>query len=218
MHLKIAPKVKLPPKAIIIAHPLDVSLFLKRVKIKSKYNLPLSKLYSSERLSLVGPCLGGPQVMLIVEYLKAFGIKEILFFGWCSGLQPKIKIGDIVLADAATKGRGIFRSDRASISMIISTLEKGNLPYHIGTVYSTDNPYAETEAKLKKLKERGILAMDMESADLLKISKLKGIFASVLLLVSDRFVDGNWEVGFKDANFKASKKATIDALKLYYAH
>lgn len=213
MYLNIPSHYKFPPKAIIIAHPLDINLFLNNIEVKAKCNLPLSKLYISEGFSLAGPCLGGPQVMLIIEHLTAWGIKEVIFFGWCSGLQSKIKIGDIILADASIKRDDIlFKPDKGLLSKIIQTLNRTPLTYYLGTVYSTDNPYAETKNSLEKLKEKNILAMDMETADFLGISNLKGISANAVLIVSDKLSQGNWETGFTKSPFRASRKLATNML------
>jgi purine-nucleoside phosphorylase len=213
MYLKITPKYKLSPKAIIVAHPLDIRLFFDKVHIKAKYNLPLSKLYVSEGFSLAGPCLGGPQIMLIIEHLIAWGIKEIIFFGWCSGLQLKIKIGHIILPNAGIKEDNIlFKPDKFLFSKTIQALNGTSLTYYLGTVYSTDNPYAETTNNLEKLREKNILAMDMETADFLKISNLKGISANALLIVSDELNRENWETGFTKPIFKASRKLVANIL------
>ncbi len=213
MCLKITPEYKLPHKAIIVAHPLDINLFLNNIDVKAKCNLPLSKLYISEGFSLAGPCLGGPQVMLIIEYLTAWGVKEVIFFGWCSGLQSKIKIGDIVLPNEGIKrDNTLSKPDKTLSSKTIQALNRAPLTYYLGTVYSTDNPYAETENSLEKLREKNILAMDMETADFLRISNLKGISANAFLIVSDKLSNRNWEAGFTKPAFKASRKLAANIL------
>ncbi|MDL1966198.1 MAG: hypothetical protein LWW90_05920, partial [Candidatus Desulfofervidus auxilii] len=67
-----------------------------------KISICLAKLCIFPTLSVIGPCLGRPQLLVILEHLKAWGGKSFLFLGWCGGISPILNIGDIIIPHTAT--------------------------------------------------------------------------------------------------------------------
>ncbi len=77
---------------------------------KRPYRIYLSEVFVGSHqgvpLALVGPMLGAPQAVLVLEKLIALGVTEVMAVGWCGSLQPDVKIGDLVLPTGAFSEEG----------------------------------------------------------------------------------------------------------------
>jgi len=189
--------------ALIIAHPLDLNFFLSLLsKPDKKEPLYLAKLFLFPSLTIVGPCLGAPQLILILEKLIKIGIKKILFWGWCGGVDPNLKIGDIILPLEARKNTKIFLPKRNFLNYLIA-----NLPfsYYSGSIFSIENPYELKKETILIYQKFGIMAIDMETATLYEFSVKKEIEVASLLIVSDIFKP-DWKEGFTHPSFKDTRK------------
>lgn len=200
--MKLPPGPTLPKKALIIAHPLDVSLFLSFMpKPEKKQPVCLSRLYLFPNFAVIGPCLGGPQMLLILEHLFAWGAKNFLFWGWCGGLQSSLSIGDIVSPEPSTDAK-LFKYLQTHLL----------LPFFRGTVFSVDNPYALDFKTITSLRKRGVLAVDMETQALFTWSAKHGTKATAILIVSDLFTQTEWKPGFYQPAFKLKRRQIAQAL------
>ena len=70
----------------------------------------LSRLYVDRQpaggCSVVGPLVGAPYAVMLLENLVAWGARRIIFIGWCGAISDRLKIGDIVLPTAALVDEG----------------------------------------------------------------------------------------------------------------
>ncbi|MBW2260316.1 MAG: hypothetical protein JRF18_07685, partial [Deltaproteobacteria bacterium] len=100
------------PVAVMVAMQKDLALMRRSMDIPGKAlsSIAASKLYRRKRgdqdVTLVGPMLGAPQAVLILEKLIVLGAKRILFFGWCGSIQESVRNGDFVIPDRAVIGEG----------------------------------------------------------------------------------------------------------------
>ena len=102
----------LPSLAVLLFTPQDIELFLRHFPLLSKwpYRIYLSEVFvvspQGAPLALVGPMLGAPQAVLVLEKLIALGVTEVMTVGWCGSLQPDVGIGDLVLPTGAFSEEG----------------------------------------------------------------------------------------------------------------
>ncbi|MDL1970396.1 MAG: hypothetical protein LWW94_05390 [Candidatus Desulfofervidaceae bacterium] len=203
--MKIPSGPTLPEKVLIIAHPLDVNLFLSLMpKPEKKQPVCLSKLYLFPTFAVIGPCLGGPQMLLILEHLFAWGAKNFLFWGWCGGLQSSLKIGDIMFPEKTQIQGKPSPSADPKLFKILQT--HCLLPFFTGTVFSVDNPYTLDFKTVTSLRERGVLAIDMETEALFTWSAEHGTKTAAMLIVSDLFSQTGWKPGFSQPAFKHKRQ------------
>jgi uridine phosphorylase len=109
-------KGKKPPDtgtmAIIAATEVDLRLLarLTDTPIVEQRKLYMSTLQvhadDHRRFTLAGPIVGAPYAAMIVESLWVWGVKTVLFIGWCGAVSRRIKAGDIILPENAMVDEG----------------------------------------------------------------------------------------------------------------
>lgn len=218
----------LPPFALMLFTPQDMDTFKKYVPNSKKRprKLYLSEVFVGEigkrSLSLVGPVLGAPQAVLILEKLIALGVREVLALGWCGSLQENVRIGDLVLPKGAyceegTSGHYPLQIENPGPTLhVMETLKeeliKEHLTVHEGMVWTTDAPFRETKGKVIRYREAGALGVDMETSALLTVAAYRSISLGVALVVSDELASLKWKHGFRDMKFVESRQKCINAI------
>lgn len=220
-------EASLPPKAIMIIVPEDLDEFSSLTKCEYTRDLFLSRVYSlggNRDLCVVGPLLGAPQAVMLVEKLIALGVREIAVLGWCGSLQDGVEIGDVVIPEEAYSEEGTskhyvsdFRIYSPCLPLWLSEIEKKlrarNVKIHKGSVWTTDAPYRETIGKVLFYQERGVLAVDMETSALFSIANFRGISLGVFLMVSDSLGRLKWKPGMNSSNFLKTKEIMLETLR-----
>ncbi len=122
--------------AIMVATDSDISYFNQQLKDKRSGSLPLMMshvhLYSlsGEAVDCVfaGPMIGAPYATMLLENLIAWGIKEVVFIGWCGAIDSGTHIGDIILPTGAFIDEGTskhyFLEDSNYIKFSTSSQQK----------------------------------------------------------------------------------------------
>ena len=207
----------LPSLAVLLFTPQDIELFLHHSPSLSKrpYRFYLAEVFvGSHRgvpLALVGPMLGAPQAVLVLEKLIALGVTEVMAVGWCGSLQPGVRIGDLVLPSGAFSEEGTSPHypvenpqpgpSRKLLDALREALPGGTMRVHEGPVWSTDAPFRETVTKVLSYQQAGVLAVDMETSALFTVASFRDIDMAVALVVSDDLSSLRWVHGFKERAF-----------------
>ena len=212
---------ELGPFAVVASMERDVALVKRRLGAPNK---PTARIFSSRlyqlmgeasSMSLVGPVLGAPYAVMILEKLYILGVRQVLFLGWCGSVASEVRIGEIVIPDRAVIGEGTSRyyggrqSALPSVEMtgvISASAGRHSLPVHNGPVWSTDAPYRETVADVRSLQEKGVLAVDMEVSALFSAGAFRGMSVGALLIVSDELGSLQWVRGFSGDAFKRARR------------
>jgi uridine phosphorylase len=202
----------LGPEAIMVALPSDLALMVElshaeRVATSSlsPFRLFLAKGAGNPAIALAGPLLGAPQGAMVIEKLIALGAKRIWVFGWCGSLQPQLLIGDLLITTAALSEEGTSShypvdEEKKLTSPVLNrrledALERAELPFHKGPVWTTDAIYRETEKKVVAYGKRGFLAVEMEMSALITVAAYRSVEIAGLLLVSDELASLKWQHG-----------------------
>jgi uridine phosphorylase len=159
------------PVAVMVAMETDVGLVRRYMGVRGRpvCRIMTSSLYKAKHrnqsISIVGPMLGAPHAVMILEKLIVLGAKQILFLGWCGSVQESVQIGDIVVPDRAMIGEGTSgyyasgnvgpKPSKKIVKAIEDSLEACSIPFHKGLVWSTDAPYRETRQKVLLLASTG---------------------------------------------------------------
>lgn len=219
----------LAPRVLMAATQVDLDFLSRRVKpyVSRSRQLYTSRLIqtASDRgeLTIMGPLMGAPYAVMLLETLIAWGAREFLFLGWCGAIQPEIAIGDLVWADAAhidegtspaygqdwqgtatPSGRGLGR--RAGAILV----DEG-LVLNPGPVWTTDAIFRETPSRVAHFQKKGALAVEMEVSALYSAAAFHGAACLALLTVSDLLVDLTWRPGFKNDTFKRNRQRLCEA-------
>ena len=171
--------------------------------------------------------MGAPYAVMLLESLIARGVKQVIVFGWCGGIADDFEVGDIVLPDSAIAQEGTSANYMekgqdfpvipcpagAVFSQKVRTaLDRADIPYHTGRIWTTDAIYRETAEKVSFFKDRSALAVEMECSALFAVAAFRQVELVALLVVSDRLTTEKWHPAFRSEAFTRSRKALVQWL------
>ena len=161
-----------------------------------------------ESVSVTSTGIGGPSASIALEELVRCGADTFLRVGTCGGMQPDIKSGDVVIAQAAIRMEGTSKEYApieypavASIDVMnamIGAAKTLALPSHVGVVQCKDAFFGQHQPELMPVSyelqnkweawlRMGCLASEMESAALFIVgSFLKVRVGSCFLVVANQ--------------------------------
>lgn len=181
----------------------------------------MSRLYfdrcNPDGYSIVGPFVGAPYAVMLLENLIAWGARQIVFIGWCGAIADPVKIGDIILPtsvyiDEGTSkhygaaGSSQLQADFPMRAKVKQVLDNNNCEFHEGAVWTTDAIYRETRREIITHQQNGVLAVEMEFSALNSVALFRGVDLAGILVVSDELSSSNWRPGFKHDRFVQSRK------------
>src|SRR6266511_4042150 len=160
--------------------------------------------FRGKRVSVQASGMGCPSAGIVIEELTQLGVKKILRVGTCGGLQPDLRMGDLIAALSATPADttpihlvgGEPHAPTADWELVHAAVhhakEQGKA-VRVGGVVSSDVFYNPDAGQYQRWSDRGILAVEMEAAMLFTLGALKKIQAGCLLIVSDVVVEGEFK-------------------------
>lgn len=178
-----------------------------------------------KRFSFAGTPLGAPHAALALERLIAMGAREIVAFGCCGSLQLDLHVGHLVVPTEALSEEGTSahyplpegveaRADEKIVQLLKEKCRGKNLKAAAGKVWTTDALFRETEGKVKRYSERGLIAVEMEMSALFTIAAYRKVRLGGLMVVADELARLKWKTGFLNPLFwSASKKAAHLAIE-----
>jgi len=206
----------------------DLNLYLKAFNIsgKSKTNLFMSGHYYTDSyggISIIGPFIGAPFAVMLLETLITWGAEKIFFSGWCGSIDQKIRTGDIIIPEGSFIDEGSsvnyqtgsldkFVTSSSPLTRILKEALCNHENVHTGPLWTTDSIFRETPDKVKKYQEYGALGVEMELSALLSVSHYHQIEMASVQVVSDELFTYKWNPGFKSGKFKKSREIVIDKM------
>jgi len=177
----------------------------------------------SARVSLVGPIMGAPYAVALLDTLVAWGVKQVLFLGWCGSVSSQVAIGDIIVPDLAFIDEGTSRhygTENESVQcppgrltdLVVASLERTGGTCRRGAVWTTDAIYRETKQQVRRFQAKSALAVEMEVSALFSAARFRGVEISCLLVTSDRLHDMRWQPGFRDSRFTTGRQQAVNAI------
>jgi purine-nucleoside phosphorylase len=222
---------KLGPLAIFAATGADLQTLRRNLKLPDTRHLYLSGIYyDSNNLkspALVGPMMGAASAVMVLETLRVWGVRTIVFVGWCGSISTQLCTGDILLPDSAVVDEGtsphygqetgaiVYPHDKLC-DLLSKSLLKRQIVHCAGRVWSTDGIFRETPTQIKKFQNKGALAVEMEVSALCSAAEFYALSFAALLIVSDELSILQWRPGFKDKVFKQARIAVCNFLTERY--
>ena len=157
--------------------------------------------WQGKRVSVMASGMGMPSMGIYsYELFHFMGVERILRIGTCGGMDPSLKVGDLVLAQgtctnsnfAAQYGLPGTVAPLASFALLraaVEACERRNLPVAVGNVLSTDHFYDDSGSTMAWTK-LGVLACEMEAAALYLNAARAGRQALAIMTVSDELASG----------------------------
>jgi len=147
---------------------------------------------------------GSPMVMELAEELAVMGAKRMLLMTWGGGLQPDLKPGDIVVCDRAIRDEGashhylpsekFVQADRELVGQLAGAIRERGGQSTLGATWTTDAPYRETREEVRQYQSEGVKTVEMESAGLFVVGKVRNIPVASVVVVMDSLANYRWQV------------------------
>ena len=156
--------------------------------------------FQGKPVSVMGSGMGQPSLSIYVnELLREYQVKTLIRVGTCGALQPGIHIRDIVLAMSSCTDSAVnkirFRgmdyaptADFKLLSRAYAEAAQRTVTIHAGPILASDSFYAEDPEQWKLWARFGVLAVEMESAELYTLAAKFQARALSILTVSDSLV------------------------------
>ncbi len=156
--------------------------------------------WKGNRVTIHGSGMGMPSLSIYAnELIKDYGARTLIRIGSCGAMQEKVGLRDVILATTSstlsTPSSGIFRelnfapwADFGLLHKAYHVAEGRGMPIHVGGIYSSDVFYDERPDLNEQMQRHGILAVEMEAAELYTLAARYGCRALAVLTVSDHLL------------------------------
>ena len=182
--------------------------------------------------------MGAPSTSIIVNELIQIGINKIIRIGTCGSIQSHVKVGDIVISQAALCRQGAANdiapleypavADPFLTVALVQTAQKLGIDYHLGITASVDTFYEgqeriESSANpnlqshllgiTEQYRNLNILNYEMEAGTLLKMSGVYGFKAAcICAVIAQRNDQENIVLADKDLAVSKAIEVAIRAI------
>ena len=158
--------------------------------------------WKKNKVTIHGSGMGMPSLSIYVnELIRDYNAKTLIRIGSAGGMQKTVSLRDIVIAMTATSvstpSSTIFKelnfapcADFGLLKNATMVAESKKRKTHVGGIYSSDTFYDERSDLNKELTRHGILAVEMETAELYNLALRYKRRALSILTISDHLQTG----------------------------
>jgi purine-nucleoside phosphorylase len=158
--------------------------------------------WQGHRVTIQGSGMGMPSLSIYAnELITTYNAQTLIRIGSCGAMQPHVGIRDVIIAMTASTltspSSGILReinfapcADWGLLRAAVAAAEAKGTKTHVGGIYSSDVFYAERPDLDEQMVRHGILAVEMEAAELYTLAARHGRRALAVLTVSDHLQTG----------------------------
>jgi purine-nucleoside phosphorylase len=156
--------------------------------------------WKGQRVTIHGSGMGMPSLSIYAnELIRDYGAKTLIRIGSTGAMQADVKLRDVILAmtssTLSTPSRGIFKdlnfapcADFGLLQAAHNAALARDIPVHVGGIYSSDVFYDERPDLNEQMMRHGVLAVEMEAAELYILAARYGCRALAVMTVSDHLV------------------------------
>ncbi len=123
------------------------------------------RIYRGEGWIAVRSPYGAPNAVMLLEELIAFGVKRVIYLGYCGSLQEGIGVGHIVIPSKAIREEGTSYHylpkgeeslpDSLVQDRLFAWMKESSFAPHRGKIWTTDAPYREAPQKIIQFRGAG---------------------------------------------------------------
>ncbi|MBO4384909.1 MAG: nucleoside phosphorylase [Clostridia bacterium] len=138
-----------------------------------------------------------------LDLFHAMGIQKAMFCGGGGVLDRSIEVGRVLVVDGAIRDDGlsyhylpasrVVYSDPAVTERIAAYLDKREVPYLRGLVWTTDAIFRETRDRIEQRKLEGAKIVEMEQAGCIAVSIFRGFAYGALIYGGDDLTGEDWD-------------------------
>ena len=156
--------------------------------------------WKGHAVTIHGSGMGMPSLSIYAnELIRDYGAKTLIRIGSTGAMQDHVGLRDVILAMTAssisTPSAGIFRelnfapcADFRLLQAAHAAAVARGVPVHVGGIYSSDVFYDERPDLNDQMVRHGVLAVEMEAAELYTLAARYGCRALAVLTVSDHLL------------------------------
>jgi purine-nucleoside phosphorylase len=156
--------------------------------------------WNGHPVTIHGSGMGMPSLSIYAhELIRDFGAKTLVRIGSAGGMRPEVKMRDVVIAMTAssmgTPSGMSFREARFApcadwglLRKAVAAAEGMGIAPHVGGILSGDAFYDERTDLGEVLARHGVLAVEMETAELYTVAARFGVRALSVLTISDHLL------------------------------
>ncbi len=158
--------------------------------------------WNGNRVTVQGSGMGMPSMSIYAnELIRDYGARTLIRIGSCGGMQPQVKLRDVVIAmtctTVGTPSSTIFRelnyapcADYSLLEAAVTAARRRDCGVHVGSIYSSDTFYDERPDLTEQMTRHGVLGVEMEAAELYTLAARHGVRALGIMTVSDHLQTG----------------------------
>jgi len=156
--------------------------------------------WKGHRVTIQGSGMGMPSLSIYAnELITEYGAQTLIRIGSCGAMQEAVKVRDVVIAMTAstlsTPSRGFFKelqyapcADYGLLRAAADVAAARGVATHVGGIYSSDVFYDERPDLNEQMIRHGVLAVEMEAAELYTLAARHNRRALAVLTVSDHLI------------------------------
>lgn len=147
--------------------------------------------------------IGAPVAAGSIEYLRCYGIKNIVAFGSAGCIVNEFDTRNLVVVEKAIRDEGTsyhylpanlyVNLNEDLVNKLTAFLNNKKIQNVKATTWSTDAFFRETKKRIAKRLSQGAVAVEMECATLASVCKFYGLDFCQFLFFSDTIKKGAWE-------------------------
>lgn len=147
---------------------------------------------------------GSPMTAELAEEFVAMGVRRMILMTWGGTLQPDMKPGDIVVIDRAIRDEGTsyhylppakYIDAAAELAdQLVEAIRARGGTCSRGTTWTTDAPFRETLDEIKQYQSEGVKTVEMESAGLFTVGKVRHVPTASVVIGMDSLAHFRWQV------------------------
>ena len=168
-------------------------------------------------VGVIGCAVGAPFAVLVAEELFASGCRLLISITSAGQITPAGKLPYFVVIDRALRDEGTSyhyakpseysEAERDLVSVVTDAIKAKGVNVVVGSSWTTDAPFRETEEAIAAARSKGILAVEMEAAALYAFAR-----ASSRKVICLAHVTNTMAIAEQDFE-KGEADGTIDALR-----
>ena len=143
--------------------------------------------------------MGGPSAAIVTEELIVLGARTLVRIGTCGSLVDELSLGDLVTVGEVLTGDGASRAlgadGRVEPDPGLAEALAEATGVEPATVVSSDLYYDRREDAPDEWRAAGAVAVEMETAAILRVAELHGVRAACILGVTDELTEGRTRIG-----------------------
>lgn len=165
--------------------------------------LGFTGMWKGNRVTIHGSGMGMPSLSIYThELINEYDVQNLIRIGSTGSMQHHVGIRDVVIAMTAssisTPSAGVFKevnfapcADYRLLSQAVTAAQAKVSNVHVGNIYSSDVFYDERPDLNEMMTRHGILAVEMEAAELYNLAARFGRKALAVMTVSDHLLTGD---------------------------